>query len=140
MELIEELVPNFGDGDFFESTEAFFSRNLEWTLRKRLAGIFAGNDARPVIASLQNRNRLLIQPKSLADGGEIEVGGRGIAAGLERAAKYQDRYAGLSEKSNYNVFTQNLWYMGKLLGARKMPSLKRLIDHQGEFIRVFERS
>lgn len=140
MELIEELVPNFGEGDFFETTEAFFSRNLEWTLQALRRHFFAGNDARPVIASLQNRNRLLIQLKSLVDGGEIQVGGRGIAKpSFERAAaKYQDRYAGLSEKSNYNVFTQNLWYMGKLLGARKMPSLKRLIDHQGEFIRVFE--
>lgn len=139
-DLIEELVPNFGEGDFFETTEAFFSRNLEWTLQALRRHFFAGNDARPVIASLQNRNRLLIQLKSLVDGGEIELGGRGIAkAGFERAAaKYQDCYAGLSEKSNYNVFTQNLWYMGKLLGARKMPSLKRLIDHQGEFIRVFE--
>jgi DNA polymerase-3 subunit delta len=140
IELIEELVPNFGDGDFFETTEAFFSRNLEWTLQALRRHFFAGNDARPVIASLQNRNRLLIQLKSLVDGGEIQVGGRGISKpSFERAAaKYQDRYDGLAEKSNYNVFTQNLWYMGKLLGARKMPSLKRLIDHQGEFIRVFE--
>ena len=140
LELIEDLVPNFGDGDFFETTEAFFSRNLEWTLQALRRHFFAGNDARPVIASLQNRNRLLIQLKSLVDGGEIEVGGRGIAKpGFElAAAKYQDCYAGLSDKSNYNVFTQNLWYMGKLLGARKMPSLKRLIDHQAEFIRVFE--
>ena len=140
LELIEDLVPNFGDGDFFETTEAFFSRNLEWTLQALRRHFFAGNDARPVIASLQNRNRLLIQLKALVDGGEIKVGGRGIAKpGFElAAAKYQDCYAGLSDKSNYNVFTQNLWYMGKLLGARKMPSLKRLIDHQAEFIRVFE--
>jgi len=140
LELIEELVPNFGEGDFFETTEAFFARNLEWTLQALRRHFFAGNDARPVIASLQNRNRLLIQLKSLVDGGEIQVGGRGISKpSFERAAaKYQERYDGLSEKSNYNVFTQNLWYMGKLLGAQKMPSLKRLIDHQGEFISVFE--
>lgn len=138
--LIEELVPNFGEGDFFETTEAFFSRNLRWTLDALRRHFFAGHDARPVIASLQNRNRLLIQLKALMDGGEIEIGGRGIAkSGFERAAaKYADRFDGLSEKSNFNVFTQNLWYMGKLVGDRKMPSLKRLIDHQGEFIRAFE--
>lgn len=138
--LVEELVPNFGEGDFFETTEAFFSRNLKWTLEALRRHFFAGHDARPVIASLQNRNRLLIQLKALADGGEIQLGGRGIAKpGFERAAsKYADRFDGLSEKSNFNVFTQNLWYMGKLIGERKMPSLKRLIDHQSEFIRAFE--
>jgi DNA polymerase-3 subunit delta len=138
--LIEEIVPNFGEGDFFESTEAFFSRNLRWTLDALRRHFFAGHDARPVIASLQNRNRLLIQLKALSDGGEIQLGGRGIAKpGFERAAsKYSDRYNGISDKSGYNVFTQNLWYMGKLIGEGKMPSLKRLIDHQQEFIRAFE--
>ena len=29
---INALVPNFGEGDFFEATDAFFSGNLEWTL------------------------------------------------------------------------------------------------------------
>ncbi len=138
-ELIEELVPNFGDGDFFETTEAFFSRNLKWTLDALRRHFFAGHDARPVIASLQNRNRLLIQLKALVDGGEIQASGRGIAKpGFERAAaKYSESYDGLSNKSNYNVFTQNLWYMGKLIGEGKMPPLKRLIDHQQEFIRAF---
>ncbi|MCH2388360.1 MAG: DNA polymerase III subunit delta, partial [Opitutales bacterium] len=42
LELIEELVPNFGGGDFFESTEAFFSRNLDWTLQALRRHFFAG--------------------------------------------------------------------------------------------------
>ena len=138
--LIEELVPNFGEGDFFETTEAFFSRNLKWTLEALRRHFFAGHDARPVIASLQNRNRLLIQLKALIDGGEIHIGGRGISKpGFEQAAaKYKDRFNGFSDKSNFNVFTQNLWYMGKLVGERQLPTLKRLIDHQGEFIKAFE--
>lgn len=138
--LIEELVPNFGEGDFFETTEAFFSRNLKWTLEALRRHFFAGHDARPVIASLQNRNRLLIQLKALIDGGEIQIGGRGISKpGFEQAAaKYKDRFDGLSDKSNFNVFTQNLWYMGKLVSERQLPTLKRLIDHQGEFIKAFE--
>ncbi len=138
--LIEELVSNFGEGDFFEATEAFFSRNLKWTLDALRRHFFAGHDARPVIASLQNRNRLLIQLKSLSDGGDIQLGGRGISKPSfeSAAAKYSDRFDGLSDKSAFNVFTQNLWYMGKLVGERKMPTLKRLIDHQAEFIRAFE--
>ncbi len=43
--LIEELVPNFGEGDFFETTEAFFSRNLKWTLDALRRHFFAGHDA-----------------------------------------------------------------------------------------------
>ncbi len=140
VKLIEELVPNFGDGDFFEAAEAFFSRDLNWTVDALRRHFFAGNDARPVIASLQNRNRLLIQLKALLDGGEIQAGSRGISKGAfeNAAAKYADRYDGLSDKSGFNVFTQNLWYMGKLISAAKLPSLRSLIDHQLEFIRAFE--
>lgn len=138
--IIDELTPNFGEGDFFEATEAFFSRDLNWVIDALRRHFFAGHDARPVIASLQNRNRLLIQLKSLADGGEIEVGGRGIAKGsFERAAStYSAYYKGLNAKSGFNVFTQNLWYMGKLIGTVKLPSLKKLIDHQLEFVKAFE--
>ncbi|EDY82602.1 DNA polymerase III, delta subunit [Verrucomicrobiia bacterium DG1235] len=138
--LIEELTPNFGEGDFFESTEAFFSRDINWTLSALRRHFFSGNDARPVIASLQNRNRLLIQLRSLVDGGEIQAGGGGISKpGFAKAAeKYAKFYDGLKAKSGYNVFTQNLWYMGKLIGAGKFPPLKALIDHQLEFIRAFE--
>ncbi|MEM9157802.1 MAG: DNA polymerase III subunit delta [Verrucomicrobiota bacterium] len=138
--LIEELVPNFGEGDFFETTEAFFSRNIRWTIDALRRHFFAGHDARPVISSLQNRNRLLIQLKALADGGEIALGSRGInKAGFENAAsKYAAYYGGLDAKSGFNVFTQNLWYMGKLMGEGRLPTLKKLIDHQQEFIKAFE--
>jgi len=138
--LIEELTPNFGEGDFFETTEAFFARDINWTLSALRRHFFAGNDARPVIASLQNRNRLLIQLRSLVDGGEIQAGARGISKPtFERAAtKYSEFYDGLSAKSGFNVFTQNLWYMGKLIGSGKFPALKALIDHQLEFIKAFE--
>lgn len=138
--LIEELVPNFGEGDFFEATEAFFSRNLSWTLDALKRHFFAGHDARPVLASLQNRNRLLIQLRGLIDGGELSVGSRGIPkAAFETAASAYERfYDGISEKSNFNVFTQNLWYMGKLVSEAKLPKLKNLIDHQLEFAKAFE--
>ncbi len=138
--LVEELTPNFGEGDFFETTEAFFSRDIDWTLNALRRHFFAGNDARPVISSLQNRNRLLIQLRSLLDGGEIQASGQNISKPLfERAsAKYAPLYDGIAAKSNFNIFTQNLWYMGKLAGGGKLPTLKALLDHQLEFIRAFE--
>jgi len=42
------------------------------------------------------------------------------------------------EKSSFNLFTQNQWYVGKLVGSAKLPPLRRLIDNQQEFVRVFE--
>lgn len=141
-EHVEQLVPAFGEGDFFEATEAFFSRDITWTLEALRRHFFAGNDARPVIASLQNRNRLLIQLRALMLGGEVSLGFRGIdKSELERAARaHAERFAGAAaEKSAFNIFAQNAWYLGKLAGdPKKLPPLRTLIDHQFEFVRAFE--
>jgi DNA polymerase III subunit delta len=133
-----ELTPNVAEGDFFEAAEAFFSGDLKWTLAALHRHFFSGGDARPVISALQNRNRILLQVRALVDTGEARVGPRGLD-GLQRAAgTYSARFIGVTEKSSYNVFTQNPWYIGKLAGSAKLPSLRRLIDNQQEFITAFE--
>ena len=140
-ELIDELVSAAGEGDFFEAAEAFFSRQLERTLDAIRQHFFSGHDARPLLSSLQNRNRLLIQLRALMLGGDVRVTPRGVdKTGLDRAAAaYADLYRGAaSEKSGYNIFTQNPWYLGKVVGTAELPSLRRLIDHQLEFTRAFE--
>ena len=71
-ELITELVPDFGEGDFFEASEAFFSHDLKWALDAIERHFFHAKDARPLLATLQNRNRLLIQLRVLSDGGELD--------------------------------------------------------------------
>ena len=95
--------------------------------------------ARPVLAALQNRNRILIQVRALSDAGDARVGPRGVD-GLQRAAEaYGPKFGeAAGEKSSYNVFTQNPWYVGKLAGAAPLPPLRRLIDNQREFTRAFE--
>ncbi len=132
------LTPNVAEGDFFETTEAFFSGDLPWTLAALHRHFFAGGDARPVISALQNRNRILLQLRALLDAGEVRLGPRGVD-GLPRAAAAHAAKFGeaAAEKSSFNVFTQNPWYLGKLAGA-KLPVLRRLIDNQHEFIAVFE--
>ena len=75
---VAELTPNVAEGDFFEAAEAFFSGDLTWTLAALHRHFFAGGDARPVIASLQNRNRLLLQMRALVDAGDVRLGPRGI--------------------------------------------------------------
>ncbi len=136
---VEELTPNAAQGDFFETADAFFSGDLQWALAALKRHFFAGGDARPVLAALQNRNRILIQVRALADAGDARVGPRGVD-GLQRAAEAHGPKFGEAAgvKSSFNVFTQNPWYVGKLAGAAALPSLRRLIDNQREFTNAFE--
>lgn len=138
---VAEIVATTAEGDFFEAAEAFFSGNLQWTLEALHRHFFAGGDARPILSSLQNRNRLLIQVKMLIDAGEIRLGPGGLdKGGFARAQQaYGKAYGDLKEKNSCNIFTQNLWYLGKLASSSKMPSLKRMIDNQQEFYVTFQR-
>ncbi|MDD3178938.1 MAG: DNA polymerase III subunit delta [Opitutaceae bacterium] len=137
---VGELTPNFAEGDFFEAADRFFAGDLPGTLAALQRHFFAGGEARPILAALQNRNRLLIQCRVLIDTGELRLGPRGFDKGaFERAAgAYAKHFGGGTEKNSFNLFTQNLWYLGKLAGAAKLPSLRRLIDQQQDFIRAFE--
>lgn len=135
---VAELTPNVAEGDFFEAAEAFFSGDLKWTLAALHRHFFSGGDARPVISALQNRNRILLQVRALTDAGAVRVGPRGLD-GLQRAAgTFGGRFVGATAKSSFNLFTQNPWYVGKLAGSAKLPTLRRLIDNQQEFITAFE--
>jgi DNA polymerase-3 subunit delta len=136
---VAELTPNSAQSDFFETAEAFCSGDLNWTLAALQRHFFAGGDSRPVIAGLQNRNRLLLQLRTLLDAGAIRVGPRGVDGLPAAAAAYGPRFgAAIGEKSSYNVFAQNPWYLGKLAGSAKLPTLRRLIDNQREFVVAFE--
>ena len=83
---VEDLTPNFAEGDFFEAADAFGCGNLPRTLVALRRHFFAGGDARPVITALQNRNRLLIQLRVLLDSGEVRVGQRGLAGVAKKTA------------------------------------------------------
>jgi DNA polymerase-3 subunit delta len=138
--LVRDLVPDFGEGDFFEPAEAFFSLDLGWTLDSLKRYCFAGHSARPLLSTLQGRNRLMIQLRVLLDSGELRLGSRGFDQGAFAAAQraYAQHFGGLAEKSTFNVFTQNLWYLGKLGEKTRPLTLKRLIDFQTAFVAAFE--
>ena len=136
---VDELTPNTAEGDFFEAAEAFFSGNLPRTLAVLRRHFFAGGDARPLLGALQNRNRILIQIRALLDAGELRIGSRGLdAASFSRAAAAHSAAFAGAGKSSFNLFSQNPWYLGKLAGAGNLPPLRRLIDHQQEFVVAFE--
>jgi DNA polymerase-3 subunit delta len=135
---VAELTPNVAQGDFFEMAEAFFSGDLTWTLAALRRHYFTGGDARPILAALQNRNRILTQLRALVDAGEVRVGPRGVDGLPQAAEAHGERYGeAAGEKSSYNVFAQNPWYLGKLAGSARLPSLRRLIDNQRAFVDAF---
>lgn len=138
--LVTDLVPNFGDADFFEAADAFYSLKLDWTLEALRRHFFTNSESRPLLGSLQSRNRLLIQLRVLLDAGAIRLGGRGIAKSeLEAAARTYGHHFGESEeKSNLNVFTQNPWYLGNLAATASKVPLKKLIQFQIAFAEAFE--
>jgi DNA polymerase-3 subunit delta len=137
-EHVAELTPNVAEGDFFEAAEAFFSGDLKWTLAALHRHFFSGGDARPIISALQNRNRILLQIRALVDAGDVRIGPRGLDGFPKAQSAHAAKFTGATEKSSYNLFTQNPWYLGKLAGNAKLPTLRRLIDNQQELIAAFE--
>ncbi|MDX2108684.1 MAG: DNA polymerase III subunit delta [Verrucomicrobiota bacterium] len=134
--LVTAMVPTFGEGDFFESAEAFFSGRLDWALDAMKRHFFAGHDARPLLTNLQNRNRLLLQLRVLIDAGEI--GSSINQQSLDKAARtYAHHFAGDVEKSSLNVFSQNPWYLGRLAQSARLHTLKKLISYEADFLRAF---
>ncbi len=135
---VAELTANTAEGDFFEAAEAFFSGDLQWTLAALRRHFFTGGDARPVISALQNRNRILLQVRALIDSGDCRLGPRGLDGMPKAQASHAAKFVGATEKSSYNLFSQNAWYVGKLASGAKLPNLRRLIDNQQDFLFAFE--
>ena len=139
-QLIIEMVPDFGEGDFFEASEAFFSGKLDWATDSIDRHFFHGKDARPLLATLQNRNRLLIQLRVLMDGGEISPNQRLSKDQLENLGrKHARHFADPTEKTTLNLFSQNPWFLGRLLPLVQKFSARRLIDLQAGLIEAFEQ-
>ncbi len=136
---VAQLTPNAAQGDFFETADAFFSGDLQWTLAALKRHFFAGGrrPARPGGPSEP-------QPDPHPGPGALGLrGGQGRPRGIDGLAGAAETHGAafgdaLAEKSSFNLFTQNPWYVGKLAGAARMPSLRRLIDNQRAFIDAFE--
>jgi len=136
-ELVAELVPPFGEEGFFQALEAFYSLDLKKALEGIRRHFFAGYDIRPLLTGLQNRNRLLIQLKVLQDAGYLNRGVQKTA--LAQAANlFAVHFQGSNDKSTFNVFSQNPWYLNRLQQDSRNLSLKRLMDFQLAFMEAFE--
>lgn len=140
IKLVTEMVSQFGENDFFEFSEAFFSLDLKRTLDALTRYFFIQKESRLLITSIFNKLRLLIQLRVLLDGKSIESSSYGIDKNtIEKLVnKYQLSIDEGQNKSAFNVFSQNPWYLGKLLTIAKKIALKNLIDIDFALIRVFE--
>ena len=121
---VAELSPNAAEGDFFEAAEAFASGDLRWTLASFQRHFFAGGHARPVIAALQNRNRLLLQVRALVDSGEIRLGPRGVEGLAGAAATHREKFgeAAAEKSSLQRLRAESLVHLGKLAGSGALPA------------------
>ncbi len=126
------MVPRFGEGDFFEPIEALMARDLDWGLASLERYFFNEDSGRPLLAALQNRLRLLIQIKVLAEAGEFRLSEAGLPKGqFETASSRHGAKFGSAAKSSANLFSQNAWYISnKVAPAAACFTLSELVDLQ----------
>lgn len=138
-----DMVPIFGEGEFFDITNSFYDFDLPASLSAIRRYFFANKNAsaRPILSALQKQNSLLIQLRAMMDSGALPKTPKLPRGALEAAAaKFGENFEGLSpkDKTNLNVFSQNPSYAGGRLAslASKIP-LKKLIDFKMNFVSAF---
>ena len=140
---VVEMVPIFGEGSPFDLSNAFYSGDLDTALAAIKRYFFANKkaSARPIISMLQNQNSILIQLRSLMDGGVLAKSTYPQPRGAmeDAAPRFAEYFDDAQDKSNFNVFTQNPWYVGsKLAPIAGATTLKKLIDRQMYLAKAFE--
>lgn len=127
---IREIVCAGNQERFFDLIDAFYSSSLP-DFTSALEAYFRFHvDGRPLIAALQNRNRLLIQLKVAASLGAFKIGGSGM---LSRP-KIADLYGQLETKfydevgnKSASLMAQNVWYLSKIAVITAEKTLKTLV-------------
>lgn len=137
--MVDELTPNFAEGDFFEASEHFFRRKLQPTLDAIRRHFFAGGDARPLLTSLQNRGRLLLQLRALSDSGQLTERGVNKAALEKVAARYATHFEGVTEKSSFHITSQHPFYLAQLAEGARLFTVPELLSLQLDFVEAFQK-
>jgi DNA polymerase-3 subunit delta len=125
---VNSLVDASHGGEFFQQIENFYSTDVDKKIDAIERYFFYTGDARPLIVGLQNRTRLMIQLRALIDGNRIRWGKAISKIQLGNIANSLN----ISElkKSSYNVFSQNPWYLSKILADVNRYSMEHLFDLQ----------
>lgn len=134
--IVAEQVPVFGEGDFFYPVEAFFTEPVAKVLQVFEDYFYTHKELRSLLSMLENRTRLLMQLRALADAKILPFNhGRLDANSFSELAQ---EYAFGSEKSSYNLFSQNAWYLGRLVPLIAKWPLRKLVDLQLFLQEAFE--
>ena len=122
-------TPTLINDEFFEPVEAFYEKDKERYLRSLRNHFILNREMRSVLTMMQNRNRLLIQLKSL----DLPNVSKNL---LESAYKKYEKFFGtLEDKNTFCIFSQNPWYLSRL---KTSFSLKQLLDLQEEYTKIFD--
>jgi DNA polymerase-3 subunit delta len=122
------LVDPANGGEFFQQIECFYFPNAGEKLDAIERYFHFTNEIRPLIAGLQNRTRLMIQLRALLDGNKIQPGKPISKIHLETLSNSFN--VNTLEKNSCNVFSQNPWYLSRLLEGVERYPLYRLLDIQ----------
>lgn len=136
-DLVVELTSTVAEGEFFEPLEAFYSRKPQWALGS-LHNYFATQkdaSARPLLAAFFNRNRLLLLIKAALAEGLCRAGFKGLTW-TPKADELKSRMG--SEKTPFNLFAQNPWYLGRLAQEAERFTLQELREIQVSLLKAFE--
>lgn len=125
---VNMLVEASNGGEFFQQIEQFYSSDINKILDSLARYFYFTNEARPLLAGLQNRTRLMIQLRALVESNKLQLNKAITKLQLDTVAKILN--FDTSFKTSYNVFTQNSWYLSKLLDSIGKYSLNKLLDLQ----------
>ncbi|MDR2806747.1 MAG: DNA polymerase III subunit delta [Puniceicoccales bacterium] len=125
---IDAITVDLREGGFFETVDAFFGDDIEVFWRGIRRHFSYQEDGRSLLVALQNRVRFIIQLRYLYENDGVENMSKSL---LERLnAKYTDA----SHPKVRNIFSQNPWYLGKLLKIAKKCSLRAWIHFQAQLL------
>lgn len=125
---VNALIEPTSAGDFFQQIEQFYSSDIDKTFDSLDRYFYFNHEARPLLIGLQNRTRLMIQLSALIGANLLSPNASLNASQLEKVA--QKLYCTNQPKSSYNIFSQNPWYLSKLLKNTSRYSLSGLLAIQ----------
>lgn len=140
--LVQALASHAQEEDFFEAVDSFFALDLQRSLAAVQEYFAIHKEPRGLISALQNRGRLLLQLKVLVEAKILQPDGYSLSKGTVEQLKthYQKQFHHYDTKSSFNLFTQNPWYLGKLLSPLRNLSLKQLFRMQEACFLYFKQS
>ncbi|MDR0728348.1 MAG: hypothetical protein LBF21_01910 [Puniceicoccales bacterium] len=138
--LVRELVPELQPDEFFEAVELFYAADLASALRGLERYFVHTREARPLLAALQQRNRLMLVLRYGVDTGALMLHSQRLSQTEweAMAAQHQSLFPP-KEKNGFQVFQANFWYLSRLAKDLAPFSLATLLAFQQAFVGTFSQ-